>query len=198
MKALLLYANEDAGTESRLQSALDMARAFDAHIGCVQVTPFDSFIMGDPFGGVYALPAVLDAVREAEDEHRIRLERGFPLRDDRSVSSDGNGRCGGRWTIRSDAMAEATLVEADVEASPALVDFLEAHGFALKAALWVYQSDAERWRFGIRDGNAPRRSDRDENAPPAAWGCRTPGVPSPAWGSRRCCCRGGARCASGR
>ncbi len=74
MKTLLLYANEDSGLESRYQAALDVARAFDAHIGCVQVTPFDSFIMGDPFGGVYALPAVLSAVRQAEDEHRARLE----------------------------------------------------------------------------------------------------------------------------
>jgi nucleotide-binding universal stress UspA family protein len=74
MKTILLYANEDSGLESRLQAALDVARAFDAHICCVQVTPFDSFIMGDPFGGVYALPSVLEVVRKAEDEHRTRLE----------------------------------------------------------------------------------------------------------------------------
>ena len=46
-------------------------------------------------------------------------------------------------------MAEATLVEADVEASRALVDFLESHGFPLKAALWLYQSEAERWRLVV-------------------------------------------------
>lgn len=74
MKAVLLYANEDSGLESRLQAALDVARAFDAHITCVQVTPFDAFITGDPFGGVYALPTVLDAVRKAEEDHRARLE----------------------------------------------------------------------------------------------------------------------------
>lgn len=75
MKTVLLYANEDAGFESRLQAALDVARAFGAHISCVQVTPFDSFIMGDPFGGVYALPIVVEAVREAEDRHRARTEQ---------------------------------------------------------------------------------------------------------------------------
>jgi len=74
MKSVLLYANEDTGLESRLQAALDVARAFESHISCLQVTPFDSFIMGDPFGGVYALPSVLEAVREAEDERRARLE----------------------------------------------------------------------------------------------------------------------------
>lgn len=75
MKTILLYANEDAGFESRLQAALDVARAFESHISCVQVTPFDAFIMGDPFGGVYALPIVVDAVREAEDKHRARIEQ---------------------------------------------------------------------------------------------------------------------------
>jgi len=74
MKTVLLYANEDAGLESRLQAALDLARLFGAHISCLQVTPFDSFIMGDPFGGVYALPAITEAVRKAEDEHRARIE----------------------------------------------------------------------------------------------------------------------------
>jgi nucleotide-binding universal stress UspA family protein len=51
-----------------------VARTFEAHISCLQATPFDSFIMGDPFGGVYAVPAVIDAVRKVEDEHRARLE----------------------------------------------------------------------------------------------------------------------------
>jgi len=74
MKTLLLYANDDAGLESRLQAALDMARIFGAHISCLQVTPFDSFIMGDPFGGVYALPEITETVRKAEDEHRARIE----------------------------------------------------------------------------------------------------------------------------
>ena len=74
MKTVLLYANEDAGLESRLQAVFDLARAFDAHICCVQVTPLNSFVMGDPFGGVYALPVVVEALRKVEDEHRARIE----------------------------------------------------------------------------------------------------------------------------
>lgn len=81
MKAVLLYANEDSGLESRLQAALDVARAFGAHITCAQVTPFDAFIMGDPFGGVYALPTVLEAVRKVETEHRTRLESRLRAED---------------------------------------------------------------------------------------------------------------------
>jgi nucleotide-binding universal stress UspA family protein len=74
MKTVLLYASEDNGMEARLQVALDLARAFDAHLECVQVTPFDAIIMGDSFGGVYALPNVVAAVEDAEDEHKARIE----------------------------------------------------------------------------------------------------------------------------
>lgn len=79
MKTVLLFANEDGGFESRLQAALDISRAFGAHVSCVQVTPFDSFIMGDPFGGVYTLPIVVEAVREAEDKHRARTEQRLQI-----------------------------------------------------------------------------------------------------------------------
>ena len=75
MKNILLYASEDNGMESRLQVALDVSRAFESHIECVQVTPFDSIIMGDPFGGVYALPNVVASVQEAEDAHKARIEQ---------------------------------------------------------------------------------------------------------------------------
>jgi nucleotide-binding universal stress UspA family protein len=74
MKTILLYANDDSGMESRLQATLDVARAFEAHVSCVQATPFDRFIMGDPFGGVYALPTVVAAVRDAEEKHRASIE----------------------------------------------------------------------------------------------------------------------------
>src|ERR1044072_2278781 len=81
MKTVLLYANDDVGLESRLQAALDVARAFSAHLSCVQVTPFDSFIMGDPFGGVYALPTVIEAASKAEEEHRAKIEARLAIED---------------------------------------------------------------------------------------------------------------------
>ncbi len=74
MKSVLLYANPDSGLESRLQAALDVVRLFSGHLTCLQATPFDGFIMGDPFGGIYALPTVLENVRKAEEEHREQIE----------------------------------------------------------------------------------------------------------------------------
>jgi nucleotide-binding universal stress UspA family protein len=91
MKSVLLYANRDAGLESRLQAALDVTRLFGGHLTCLQVTPYDSFIMGDPFGGVYALPTVVEQVQKAASTHRDEIEarlRGEGIRWD-WLSFDG-------------------------------------------------------------------------------------------------------------
>lgn len=74
MKAILLFANEDHALGSRLQVGLDLARAFEGNLTCFQVTPFDAFIDTDPFGGMYALPSVLEKIGEAQEAHRERTE----------------------------------------------------------------------------------------------------------------------------
>ena len=74
MKSVLLYANPDTGLEPRLQAALDIVRLFEGHLTCLQVTPYDAFIMGDPFGGIYALPTVIEQVQRTADEHEQRIE----------------------------------------------------------------------------------------------------------------------------
>ncbi|HET9639260.1 MAG TPA: universal stress protein [Allosphingosinicella sp.] len=74
MKSILLHANQDAGLESRLQAALDLVRLVDGHLTCLHTTPYEAFITGDPFGGVYALPVVVDQLKRLEDEQRARLD----------------------------------------------------------------------------------------------------------------------------
>lgn len=74
MKSLLVYASEDTALDSRLGAAIDVARSFEAHLTCLQVTPFDAFLFGDPFGGVYALPTIIEEMRAAEEAHRARIE----------------------------------------------------------------------------------------------------------------------------
>jgi nucleotide-binding universal stress UspA family protein len=81
MKSVLLYANQDSGLEARFQAALDMVRLFNGHLICLQVTPYEAFIMGDPFGGVYALPSVAKQVAEEDDRHRGALEERLRRED---------------------------------------------------------------------------------------------------------------------
>jgi nucleotide-binding universal stress UspA family protein len=77
VKAVLLHIHDDSGQEARLQVALDIVRCFDGHLTCVQATPFDSYVVSDPFGGVYAFPEVINRVREDQQKTRDRIEAGL-------------------------------------------------------------------------------------------------------------------------
>lgn len=46
-------------------------------------------------------------------------------------------------------MVENTLVAEDIDAAGRLVSFLDDHGLRVRGALWLYDSDAERWRFVV-------------------------------------------------
>jgi nucleotide-binding universal stress UspA family protein len=60
--------------DGRLDCAADLARAFGSHIVGVQATPVEAFVSFDPFGGAYAMPAVLEAVTSREQEIRSAFE----------------------------------------------------------------------------------------------------------------------------
>ncbi len=79
MKSILLYVHDDAGMESRLQSALDVARATGGHIECVTAKPLAALMMADPFGSAFIIPeaarAVDDAAREAGEHIGARMKR---------------------------------------------------------------------------------------------------------------------------
>jgi len=46
-------------------------------------------------------------------------------------------------------MVDEALVGDDIEAAANLIRFLDQHGMPVSGALWLYQSDAERWRFVV-------------------------------------------------
>ncbi len=75
MRSILVYANQDDGLEGRLQASLDLGRAFDAHLNCLQVTPYNSYVFTDPFGGSYAIPELLETVNQKKAENRLTVER---------------------------------------------------------------------------------------------------------------------------
>lgn len=71
MKNILLLVHEDQGQEARLQAALDLARAFEGHIQCADVTALTLY-PADPGGWASSLALVED--RKLEVELRRRLE----------------------------------------------------------------------------------------------------------------------------
>src|SRR3546814_10033831 len=76
MKSVLLHINRDSGQKSRLQAALDLVRAQEGHLTCVQVTPIQQYVAMDPFGGSFVLPANLEELRaeERSEEHTSELQ----------------------------------------------------------------------------------------------------------------------------
>lgn len=74
MKTIILHVHPDAGQESRLQTALALARATGGHVVCLQNMPIRQFVSVDLAGGAYVMPEVLEAVREEEAAVRAAME----------------------------------------------------------------------------------------------------------------------------
>lgn len=75
MKSLLLHIGADDGLTTRLNAAIALAQTFSAHLRCVQATPLTAFAMfADPFNASFDLPAIYEAVREADQAERLRVE----------------------------------------------------------------------------------------------------------------------------
>ena len=74
MTNILLHIHDDDAAETRMQAALDVARTLNGHLSCLEVTPFNSYIAGDVFGGAYVLPDVMAAVQEHRDRMRAETE----------------------------------------------------------------------------------------------------------------------------
>lgn len=72
MKSILLHINDDRCLEARLQVAMDIARACDAHITCLQSVSYEVFAPGDFAGN--AMAAALPKIREAAEELRAKVE----------------------------------------------------------------------------------------------------------------------------
>ncbi|MEJ7928079.1 universal stress protein [Sphingobium sp. AN641] len=109
MKTILLHIHDDSGQESRMQAALDIARATGAHIMCHQITALPDFVAADIYGGSYMLPVDIAAIRADEDKARAvieeRLQREGVFWDWRH-SDGGVVQC----LLSSSRLADAILV----------------------------------------------------------------------------------------
>jgi hypothetical protein len=61
VKTILLHVQNDKSLDSRVQTALALARACEAHLSCVHITPIESYVAFDSFGGVFVMNDVIKA-----------------------------------------------------------------------------------------------------------------------------------------
>lgn len=97
MKSILLHINDDAALEARTQAALDLARAFNGHVTCLQSVTYEIFAPGDFYGS--AMAAAMPVIRENAEALRKQVEDDLANED---VS----------WSYRFQfGMAESRLLE---------------------------------------------------------------------------------------
>jgi len=105
MKNILLLVHDDAGQEARFQAALDLARALDGHISCLDVaivpTMVDDYV---PAGGAALL---LADEQNRERSNRARLDARLQAED---VRYDWSTACGDLVGCLRDAAGLADLI----------------------------------------------------------------------------------------
>jgi nucleotide-binding universal stress UspA family protein len=74
MKTILVHMEDDDGQEARLQAAFDLARGFDGHLLCLQVTPYAAYALGDPAMGGYPITALIESIEAGRREQREKIE----------------------------------------------------------------------------------------------------------------------------
>lgn len=72
MKSILLHIDHDTAMSARLQVALDIARATDGHITCLQAVSYEVFAPGDFYGSATA--AMMPIIKENAEKLRAETE----------------------------------------------------------------------------------------------------------------------------
>jgi nucleotide-binding universal stress UspA family protein len=72
MKNVLLLVHDDAGQEARLQAALDLARALEGHLNCLDVAVMP-VVVGDVYGTT-AMATLIEDAQRRETGNRRRVE----------------------------------------------------------------------------------------------------------------------------
>ena len=72
MKSILLHIDHDSAMKARLQVALDIARATNGHITCLQAISYEVFAPGDFYGS--AIAAAMPVIKENAEKLRADTE----------------------------------------------------------------------------------------------------------------------------
>jgi len=82
MKNILVLLHDDIGQEARLQAALDLTRALQGHLTCVDVCqPPPSVAGAAPYGIVEADALLMAEARTREDGNRVTIEQRLARED---------------------------------------------------------------------------------------------------------------------
>lgn len=103
MKSILLHVYDDTAFETRLQAALDVARAFEGHITCLHATPFEDYLEIDPW--------VSARLPEEFSEKMKQLRQALQARVEDRLRREG---VSWDWRHTDDLMADALILHSIV------------------------------------------------------------------------------------
>jgi len=115
MKNILLLAHDDEGQEARLQAALDLVRALDGHLKCIDVVQLPALV-GDCCNA-QADAILLAQAREAEAENRERLEARLSREGVAWDWTNATGDIADRVT-RAAEMADLIVLNRELDEAP--------------------------------------------------------------------------------
>jgi nucleotide-binding universal stress UspA family protein len=72
VKTILLHVQNQETLDRTLETAISLARACEAHLECLHVTPIQAYVAFDSFGGVFFMNDVFQAI---EKEQKLLKER---------------------------------------------------------------------------------------------------------------------------
>jgi nucleotide-binding universal stress UspA family protein len=74
IKTILLHVHDDDSTDSRMQVALDLARAHGGHLECLQVVPLAAVEMTGMYGNLFITPDLVDVLELRNTQLRADTE----------------------------------------------------------------------------------------------------------------------------
>lgn len=81
MKSMLAILTDCDTVDHTLQTALALARAAEAHLHCLLLTPNDNLVMFDGFGGAYVLAELIEEMKVSAAKLQTRLEAHLAKED---------------------------------------------------------------------------------------------------------------------
>lgn len=81
VRTILLDVQSSAALDHTLETALSLARACEAHLECVHVTPYQAYVAFDAFGGVFVMSDVFRAIEEEAKSLQDRLQAELSKED---------------------------------------------------------------------------------------------------------------------
>lgn len=128
MKSIIVDCFGDAALDDRLQVALDLVRAHDAHLTCHYTVPFPLVPSYEPFGGVANMAPIINALHQQELEARQAMDARLGAEDVRWDWFSRNGD-NSSCLVEASGLADLMVISQSKPngQTPGFIDFIVTH-----------------------------------------------------------------------